>query len=106
MKPERKHFRDTQLPLALALNLEGGLQPPGGRVAAGSSGRKPTLTETFNKAAKQPVLSSVVQQPVSQQQIDALRRKMSQPHPVVIFVRWGESMSLAILNEIGDFWKP
>ena len=89
MHPQRKQYRNTQLPLALALNLDQGLQPPRIRVAPGSVGRKPTLTEIFNKAAKQPVLSEVVNRPVSKHQIEALRRKMSQPRPSCDFSPMG-----------------
>ena len=67
-----------------ALAMGGGLggTPPGGRgprVAVAGEPRKPSLTQTFNAAAKKPVLHDVSKSPVYKRQIEVLKRQMSQP---------------------------
>ncbi len=76
---DQKARRNSWQRLALSGGFDG--VPPGGtpKVASGSGPRRPSLTAKFNAAAKNPQLSSVVSQPVSKQQIEALKRKMSQP---------------------------
>jgi hypothetical protein len=56
--------------------------PPAGgppRVAANGPERKPKVTQIFNEAAKQPEVSAAVVQPVCKQQIEELRKRLSQP---------------------------
>ncbi len=59
------------------------IRPP--RLASAGMPREPSLTEKFNRAAKQPKLSAAVIRPVTKKQIDALRRKMSQQRPTLEF---------------------
>ena len=62
----------------LALSSDFGGRPPLRAVAAAPP-RKPTLTQTFNAASKKPHLSSAVSQGDTKKQVEALRKKMSQP---------------------------
>ena len=59
------------------------IRPP--RLAVAGKFDEPTLTEIFNRAAKQPKLSAVVIQPVTKKQIEDMRRKLSQPRPTLEF---------------------
>jgi len=64
--------------LAIANDLNG-MPPNRPRLAAGTPRREPTLTEKFNSAVKKPQLYAILRQPTSKVQIEALRKKLSQP---------------------------
>ncbi len=73
----------------LALDLNQPLPRAGAHVATNSLPRDPTLTQKFNRAAKQPELSTVVTRPVTKKQIEAMGRKMSQLRPTLEFGTMG-----------------
>lgn len=77
-------FRNAWQQLSVETGHSGGISggsPPGGvgRAAMGMPPSDPSLTHKFNQAAKKPVLYDASQQPVYKQQIDLLKRQLSQP---------------------------
>ncbi len=75
---DQKARRTPWAQLAITNDFNG-IPPNRPRVAAGTERREPTLTEKFNTAAKKPNLYAVLRQPTSKLQIEALRKKLSQP---------------------------
>lgn len=79
---QQKIRRTTRQPLALANEFSAPpIKPP--RLAIAGLPKEPSLTEKFNRAAKQPQLGKSISPAILKKQIEALRQKMSRPQPTL-----------------------